>query len=375
MDEAYRLSEGHFTQEAIDELVGLLTHETFRSKLVVILAGYDEDMNRLLGVNRGLSSRFQEDILFPNMPLQNCMEVLSRELKKKEIVSTELNDPSSVEYKEVWALLEELSCLPSWGNAREIVTLSKEMANTVFRNTSNITPDAELQLAGKDAVACTRSMLETRQERGSNVATPRRRLPDNLFAPPPTNSGPTISIKTEQKTKEPDPEPKKEERKEEKPPGSSDERDAGVSDGIWFQLQVDKRVAEVAAERAQEEMRALEQLIDEEKWRAERELSQAKALVEAEARSRDAAERAEFQRKMEEARVRELMARAEAARKAAELEKKRQAELAERKRESMAQAKLRAMGVCVAGFRWIKQNSGYRCAGGSHWVSDSQLGL
>ena len=66
---------------------------------------------------------------------------------------------------------------------------------------------------------------------------------------------------------------------------------------------------------------------------------------------------------------------AEAARKAAELEKKRQAELAERQRESMAQAKLRAMGVCVAGYRWIKQDPGYRCAGGTHWVSDSQLGL
>jgi hypothetical protein len=33
------------------------------------------------------------------------------------------------------------------------------------------------------------------------------------------------------------------------------------------------------------------------------------------------------------------------------------------------------MGVCVAGFTWIKQSGGYRCAGGSHWVDYSQLGI
>jgi hypothetical protein len=36
---------------------------------------------------------------------------------------------------------------------------------------------------------------------------------------------------------------------------------------------------------------------------------------------------------------------------------------------------LRQMGVCVAGFRWIKQASGYRCAGGTHYISNSQLGV
>lgn len=40
IDEAYRLSQGHFAQEAIDELVGITTQDKFRGKLVVILAGY-----------------------------------------------------------------------------------------------------------------------------------------------------------------------------------------------------------------------------------------------------------------------------------------------------------------------------------------------
>ena len=38
--------------------------------------------------------------------------------------------------------------------------------------------------------------------------------------------------------------------------------------------------------------------------------------------------------------------------------------------------KLRELGVCVAGFQWQKiGDSGYRCAGGSHFISSAQLGL
>lgn len=60
-----------------------------------------------------------------------------------------------------------------------------------------------------------------------------------------------------------------------------------------------------------------------------------------------------------------------------ELEKiRKQREQGEQsRREQQAQAKLREMGVCVMGYRWIKQTGGYRCAGGSHWVSDAQLRL
>lgn len=45
VDEAYRLSEGHFAKEAMDELVGILTQDAFAGKLIVVLAGYDQEMN------------------------------------------------------------------------------------------------------------------------------------------------------------------------------------------------------------------------------------------------------------------------------------------------------------------------------------------
>jgi SpoVK/Ycf46/Vps4 family AAA+-type ATPase len=42
IDEAYRLAEGHFATEAMDELVDCITKPKFAQKLIVILAGYDK---------------------------------------------------------------------------------------------------------------------------------------------------------------------------------------------------------------------------------------------------------------------------------------------------------------------------------------------
>ena len=72
---------------------------------------------------------------------------------------------------------------------------------------------------------------------------------------------------------------------------------------------------------------------------------------------------------------REAAARAERARKVAELKAREEAERLEGQREEMAQAKLQTMGVCVAGFPWIKQLNGYQCGGGSHFVTNAELGL
>ena len=74
VDEAYRLGQGHFAQEAIDGLVGLITHP--KSKLIIILAGYEQDMNDLMSVNTGLSSRFPDQVVFTNLRAGDCLQVV-----------------------------------------------------------------------------------------------------------------------------------------------------------------------------------------------------------------------------------------------------------------------------------------------------------
>jgi len=84
IDEAYRLSDGSFGTEAANELVDLLTKPEFMGKLIVILAGYEDDMNRLMSVNHGLSSRFPDVVNFRPLTASNCMELLSKILTQKK---------------------------------------------------------------------------------------------------------------------------------------------------------------------------------------------------------------------------------------------------------------------------------------------------
>lgn len=65
LDEAYALVNSEndsFGQEAMDTIVPFMSNE--RGNTCVIFAGYRGDMQRLLGTNEGLSSRFSQHIIF-----------------------------------------------------------------------------------------------------------------------------------------------------------------------------------------------------------------------------------------------------------------------------------------------------------------------
>jgi hypothetical protein len=380
VDEAYRLSEGHFAKEAMDELVGILTQERFKAKLVVILAGYDQEINQLLSVNPGLSSRFPDEVIFENMSSAMCVKVLEKVLAKENITIDGLEDPSQV-YTEFIILFDQLSDLPSWGNARDVITISKKMIRIAIENSlSSPQPGSgpSITLSARDALACMSATLKDLRDRGNVPQNPSSSMRSSLppTQPPPTAAPP--SIKTTSATKQatntappeqPPPEPIQEVREEE-----SSGRDPGVTDAVWKQLQADKAAAmeeqkrrEEAIEQARKELREAQEAQE----KAQREI--AKALEEAQLADRRRQE--EILKKLEEERLREAAARAERARKAAALKAREEAERLTRQREAQAQAKLQSMGVCVAGYQWIKQSNGYRCAGGSHFVTNTQLGM
>lgn len=56
-----------------------------------------------------------------------------------------------------------------------------------------------------------------------------------------------------------------------------------------------------------------------------------------------------------------------------EIERRKKAEENKKKEEARKQEKLRIMGICPAGYRWIKQPGGYKCSAAGHFVSDAQL--
>lgn len=377
VDEAYRLSEGHFAKEAMDELVGILTQEAFRGKLVVILAGYDQEMNELLAVNTGLPSRFPNEVIFRNMSPEHCLQILKKELQKYDIQIDALENPSDADYARMASIISSLSTLPSWGNARDVMTLAKKLVTVALTSTmsQNDADDASATISvlpADDVVACMQEMLTDRRERCSNVPKPKQVFNPQMqldapwhSAPPPT----TQRIETVRHT----PAQPGSQQVPTLAPVEASKRDPGVSDQVWHQLQADKKAAEELEKQLEEEVIRKEQQVRDAAKREE----EAHVLAErlAKAQAKDAEGRAELMRQREQARLREIAIREERARIQAALEQQRREEEQRRKEEVRVQTKIREMGVCPVGYRWIKQSSGYCCAGGSHFLSNEQLGI
>ncbi|AZU64954.1 stage V sporulation protein K [Neobacillus mesonae] len=77
IDEAYSLlgsTAGDFGKEVIDTLVDEMTKHN--ENLVVVLAGYPNEMDQLLESNPGLRSRFKKFLFFPDYSSQDMLEIM-----------------------------------------------------------------------------------------------------------------------------------------------------------------------------------------------------------------------------------------------------------------------------------------------------------
>ncbi len=85
IDEAYSLARGgekDFGKEAIDTLVkGMEDH---KDNLIIILAGYVEEMNRFMQTNPGLRSRFPIHINFPDYSTDELLAIADMMLQQRQ---------------------------------------------------------------------------------------------------------------------------------------------------------------------------------------------------------------------------------------------------------------------------------------------------
>jgi len=85
IDEAYALARGgekDFGKEAIDTIVKGM--EDFKNNLVIILAGYKDEMDRFMETNPGLRSRFPIHISFPDYSTRELLAIADMMLEQRE---------------------------------------------------------------------------------------------------------------------------------------------------------------------------------------------------------------------------------------------------------------------------------------------------
>jgi SpoVK/Ycf46/Vps4 family AAA+-type ATPase len=155
IDEAYSLTGDTYGQEAVSTLVQLM--EEYRGDLVVIVAGYEREMNTFLAANSGLKSRLPKHLAFPDYTDDELVAIFTHLAAREGLTLT----------PEVPARLREiLRAIPrdsSFGNGR----LMRNLLDTALATQSErLTPTS-------DTTALTTL-------RSSDLAPPKHTPPGNV---------------------------------------------------------------------------------------------------------------------------------------------------------------------------------------------------
>ncbi|KOO53391.1 p-loop containing nucleoside triphosphate hydrolase protein [Chrysochromulina tobinii] len=140
IDEAYNLggSGGRrvslYAQEAVDQLTYCMTEDTHKGRTIVVLAGYEREMNEMLAnANPGFRSRFKQRIVMPDWDAADVVEYLRRRCTKKGIVLADaaqrvlLGGIDDVRERLLIAADCHVRKRPGWANARDAERLYDEL--------------------------------------------------------------------------------------------------------------------------------------------------------------------------------------------------------------------------------------------------------
>ena len=144
IDEAYALVPENGGRDYGDEAIATLLKrmEDDRERLVVIIAGYTNEMQRFIDANPGLQSRFNRYINFPDYSAKELFDIFKMYLKKNEYTMTD----EASEY-----LQEKLNYIVAhkdrnFGNARYMRNMFEKAAQKQANRLSEMTDLTKEQL-------------------------------------------------------------------------------------------------------------------------------------------------------------------------------------------------------------------------------------
>eukprot|EP00633_Aureoumbra_lagunensis_P006918 CAMPEP_0197320696 /NCGR_PEP_ID=MMETSP0891-20130614/61167_1 /TAXON_ID=44058 ORGANISM="Aureoumbra lagunensis, Strain CCMP1510" /NCGR_SAMPLE_ID=MMETSP0891 /ASSEMBLY_ACC=CAM_ASM_000534 /LENGTH=1335 /DNA_ID=CAMNT_0042812211 /DNA_START=134 /DNA_END=4141 /DNA_ORIENTATION=- len=340
IDEAYRLYDPHgrsYFQEATDEIVSMLTEDEFQGKMVVIFAGYPAQMRAMLdNVNPGLKSRLTEIINFPNFDVAATAELAELQLTSHKRIDV-LHD--------LKPYAQRLIDAPQWANGRDVETWVKRIASEAAKAGHPTQATADVISRATDYLLQLKAPLEDDTKLTPIIINDD--LPMATLDPHPL---PIVDVQVVQEIA------KEEEEDGPVPPGSDDLRalleQACVICG--YDENTQKRTAlrdALSSGQIPEDIltfvRAKENSMTHDQLYAAL-MAQAPSVANA------------LSSKI-------LYDSRRAMRLAKLSDEDRQNEI---DREHAVLTQLKQMGKCPAGFNWHREGAGWRCGGGSHFVSD-----
>ncbi|WP_294520141.1 AAA family ATPase [uncultured Anaerovibrio sp.] len=139
IDEAYSLLASDYGQEAIDTLVKEI--EDNKGSLVVIIAGYPEQMDKLLDSNAGMASRFPFTVDFPDYSIDELLQIAKNRFGKYRLDAEAENA--------IKLRLSKEKQDPHFGNARAVRTL---VDDAVIKQSNRLKNEFDIANLTKEAV-------------------------------------------------------------------------------------------------------------------------------------------------------------------------------------------------------------------------------
>eukprot|EP01041_Mallomonas_annulata_P005135 gene5135-10264_t len=342
IDEAYGLypERGNYGEEAIQTLLNNMSKPEFQGNLVVILVDQADKIELLLNFNLALRSRFDKKrIVFPAWKGRQATDATLAEISKDRKTITDDAD------EELFQRFCNLERLPGWSSARDVyenivpqlyAARADRLSPGGGNDNTNNNATSPYEFADVDLVF--ESFFSTRKASQKTKGKGQTTGPEDEYRHE-VDHPKVFRPVTKENYK----------HVENKIDGNSGDKDPAASDeAIWAAL-------EEACQELGYDLQQMEDMFESKNFPPELlDLMRRKTKKSPEA-------------------VRTMLI-PQCGRLLLQVRKVREQMAAVKSQEEHAkQEKLRKLGRCPMDFEWLKVEDGYRCAGGSHFCSDSEI--